>query len=70
MHITNIPPLPLAVMNIEKLQKMAGTVRTGGKGTVRRYALSILSDKIEVATWQYITHYPSSTRVWRTLPHI
>lgn len=25
-----------AVMNIEKLQKMAGTVRTGGKGTVRR----------------------------------
>lgn len=26
-----------AVMNVEKLQKMAGTVRTGGKGTVRRY---------------------------------
>lgn len=25
-----------AVMNVEKLQKMAGTVRTGGKGTVRR----------------------------------
>jgi nascent polypeptide-associated complex subunit beta len=23
-------------MNVEKLQKMAGTVRTGGKGTVRR----------------------------------
>ena len=25
-----------ADMNVEKLQKMAGTVRTGGKGTVRR----------------------------------
>ena len=23
-------------MNVEKLQKMAGVVRTGGKGTVRR----------------------------------
>lgn len=23
-------------MNVERLQKMAGTVRTGGKGTVRR----------------------------------
>ena len=27
---------PPADMNVEKLQKMAGTVRTGGKGTVRR----------------------------------
>jgi hypothetical protein len=27
----------VADMNVEKLQKMAGTVRTGGKGTVRRY---------------------------------
>lgn len=26
----------LQIMNVEKLQKMAGTVRTGGKGTVRR----------------------------------
>ncbi len=24
-------------MNIEKLQKMAGSVRTGGKGSVRRH---------------------------------
>lgn len=28
-------PLPLQ-MNVERLQKMAGVVRTGGKGTVRR----------------------------------
>lgn len=27
-------------MNVEKLQKMAGVVRTGGKGTVRRQVLS------------------------------
>ncbi len=26
----------VAQMNVERLQKMAGTVRTGGKGTVRR----------------------------------
>jgi hypothetical protein len=25
-------------MNVERLQKMAGVVRTGGKGTVRRQA--------------------------------
>jgi len=27
-------------MNVEKLMKMAGSVRTGGKGTVRRYIIS------------------------------
>lgn len=28
----------LLQMNVAKLQKMVGDVRTGGKGTVRRYA--------------------------------
>lgn len=37
-------------MNVEKLQKMAGTVRTGGKGTVRRQVvLDSLSYQTEMA---------------------
>ncbi|CAI9763420.1 unnamed protein product [Fraxinus pennsylvanica] len=31
---SNTPPVP--EMNVEKLMKMAGSVRTGGKGTMRR----------------------------------
>ena len=30
------PSLSTIQMNVERLQKMAGTVRTGGKGTMRR----------------------------------
>lgn len=30
------PPCCMLQMNVERLQKMAGVVRTGGKGTVRR----------------------------------
>uniref|UniRef100_A0A0E0IU52 Nascent polypeptide-associated complex subunit beta n=1 Tax=Oryza nivara TaxID=4536 RepID=A0A0E0IU52_ORYNI len=31
-----LPLLPTAKMNVDKLKKMAGAVRTGGKGSVRR----------------------------------
>ncbi|KAL2528265.1 basic transcription factor 3 [Forsythia ovata] len=34
LHSTYTPPVP--EMNVEKLMKMAGSVRTGGKGTMRR----------------------------------
>ena len=33
---TSCSSLPTIQMNVERLQKMAGTVRTGGKGTMRR----------------------------------
>ena len=38
LHVQNTlsPSLSIIQMNVERLQKMAGTVRTGGKGTMRR----------------------------------
>jgi hypothetical protein len=33
-------------MNREKLMKMAGSVRTGGKGTMRRYYITVELVKI------------------------
>ncbi|CDP18532.1 unnamed protein product [Coffea canephora] len=32
----SFPPTPVSKMNVEKLMKMAGAVRTGGKGSMRR----------------------------------
>jgi len=34
-------------MNREKLMKMAGSVRTGGKGTMRRYCIAVKLLKIQ-----------------------
>jgi hypothetical protein len=41
-------------MNVEKLMKMAGSVRTGGKGTVRRYILSIIFFHVIVVFLKYL----------------
>jgi hypothetical protein len=39
---------PLTQMNVEKLKKMAGAVRTGGKGSMRRCLLLFLSSAVVV----------------------
>ncbi|URE09831.1 transcription factor BTF3 [Musa troglodytarum] len=36
VFVPHIIPSPVAKMNVEKLMKMAGAVRTGGKGSMRR----------------------------------
>jgi hypothetical protein len=44
-----------AKMNLEKLQKMAATVRTGGKGSVRRYVCSLLNLVLTLALDIHLT---------------
>ena len=41
-------------MNVDKLKKMAGAVRTGGKGSMRRFSLHMcfsVGDYYEIVTW-------------------